>query len=71
MVALHVTSTLIYERDVAVVPVVAAAPVIQPAVILVESKSFVRERHALPCLAMPTNDISLHLHLDPPLPPVC
>jgi hypothetical protein len=61
-----------YERDVAVVAVVvAAAPVIPPAVILVESSSFVRERHALLCLAMPTNDISLHLHRDPPLPPVC
>jgi hypothetical protein len=40
-----------YERDVAVVGAAAAAPVIPPAVILVESMSFVRERHALPCHA--------------------
>jgi hypothetical protein len=56
-----------YERDVAVV---TAAPVI-PAVILVEF-FFVRERSAMPCLAIqPLNDISLHLHPTPPLPPVC
>jgi hypothetical protein len=69
MVALHVTSTFDDERDVAVVLAVAA-PVIPPTVILVES-SRLSCVNAMPCLAliaMPLNDSSLHLHLDPPLP---